>query len=211
MLSHALLVCALRSLPSKFIWRFNSFWKYPRPPRFLQHLYLTRSLRVFVSFWLPCWRQQNQEPLAQYKEAMLDADGWRRPSGSFFQPQPLSLQILLSELGSGRKFLTKATSFSLLREWKSWTLVRGQTGWYKTVLGERSCGMFCPPLSFPAWTLCFLEVFTGKKHQIHREQKIYPAPQKHYIHRTILGQLSFGSLHSSHVIHCASRNYTWTA
>ena len=33
--------------------------------------------------------------------------------------------------------------------------------------------------------------------------------QKHYKHGKIRGELIFGSLHSFHVIHCVSRNYTW--
>ena len=38
-----------------------------------------------------------------------------------------------------------------------------------------------------------------------------PCPQEPYIHRTILGEVIFGSLHKFHIIHCVSRNYTWKA
>ena len=45
---------------------------------------------------------------------------WAVPfSGSFCHPQPPGMLILLPEPGSERKFLTKETCFSLLREWKS--------------------------------------------------------------------------------------------
>ena len=39
----------------------------------------------------------------------------------------------------------------------------------------------------------------------------HPGPQQHYIHNQIPGEFIFGLLHKFHVIHSASRNYTWKA
>ena len=38
---------------------------------------------------------------------------------------------------------------------------------------------------------------------------VYPDPQEHYIHEKHLRKFILGSLHQFHVIHCASRDYTW--